>query len=163
MKTPHISSQLPPFCFIAAIHVPKLPINPLWLTALQAHIFSRFGLTRCLKIAHPVQKCKPQSIIALHKKPLIFFPFFHWMMKKGKKIIDVPLPLRRPIIKHSLKRHDSEILWEIEKRLLTISPVCLQTGCFLEQKGLYSDDLKSVLTDTGKDDTSEWRLYFLIP
>ena len=46
-------------------------------------------------------------ITSLHKKPLIFFPFFRSIMKKGKKMMIGLLPLRRPIIKRIFKGHDS--------------------------------------------------------
>jgi hypothetical protein len=43
----------------------------------------------------------------LYKKPLIFFPFFHWMKEKGKKTDDAKLPYKRPPIVARSERHDS--------------------------------------------------------
>jgi hypothetical protein len=40
---------------------------------------------------------------SLSKKPLIFFPFFHWRLKKGKKMGSAKLPYRRPPINARLK------------------------------------------------------------
>jgi len=48
-----------------------------------------------------------QDITSIHKKPLISFSLSYSCVEREKEINDAPLPLRRPMIKHWFKGHDS--------------------------------------------------------
>jgi hypothetical protein len=57
------------------------------------------------------------------------------MLKKEKRLIDAPLPYRRPIIKHSFKGHDG--LRAEKLRPERLSPVAKERGSSISRSNVF--------------------------